>query len=332
MIAAVPLASFLITEGIEGWRAESYDDATGKTVDEGDDVQGVVTIGPGLTRWRDGALIAPGSSVTYQEGMDMLLAYLHEDVAPAIDRLIDVELSEDEEAAFGSFLYNLGETKVKGYTLTRMINEGAPDTALARQWMKYIYAGGKKELGLYRRRMAEVLLWFGLDWRAALNVTWDDDVIDVMNRLGYENELDLFDDDYDPTPETPLTTPDLNVREHQRMQKPRLAITKLTPKVPVAAVQYLNNPEPQVKRIEDSQRGKGYAKMTTGQVVGTVAVGGAVADQLNAVEPVIQFAERYSMATAGSVFLFLGFIAVVWYFWGEWMRKKGEDEATDLLG
>ena len=116
------------------------------------------------------------------------------------------------------------------------------------------------------------------------------------------------------------------------MQKPKLAITKLTPRVPVAAVQYLDNPEPQVKRIEDSQRGKGYAKMTTGQVVGTVAVGGAVADQLNAVETVIQFAERYSMATAGSVFLFLGFIAVVWYFWGEWMRKKGEDDATDLLG
>ena len=332
MIAAVPLASFLITEGIEGWRAKSYDDATGKTVDEGDDVQGVVTIGPGLTRWRDGALIAPGSSVTYQEGMDMLLAYLHEDVAPAIDRLIDVELSEDEEAAFGSFLYNLGETKVKGYTLTRMINEGAPDADLARKWMEYVYAGGKKELGLYRRRMAEVLLWFGLDWRAALNVTWNDDVIDVMNRLGYENELDLFDDDYDPTPETPLTTTDLNAREYLRMQKPKLAITKLTPRVPVAAVQYLDNPEPQVKRIEDSQRGKGYAKTQTGTEIGVAGVVGTGAVAVGAVEPVVAFVDRYPKDTILWVFVALTVLGMIYYMYGKWQRQKGEDDATDLLG
>ena len=160
--------------------------------------------------------------------------------------------------------------------------------------------------------------------------------MDVAVRLGYEPEGgiedDLFDDDYDPTPDTALTTADLNHRQLERISGKKIPLTPASKRVPIEAVDYIENPEPQVKRIEDSQRGKGYAKTTTGQVVGVAAAGGVVAEQIGVIEPVINFAEKYNMATAATVFILLGFVAVAWYYFGKWQRQKGEDEATDLLG
>ena len=221
MIAASSLAAFLATEGIEGSRLEAYDDLTGQTLNEGDTPEGKPTIAFGLTKYKDGQAVEPGDVLDLQEAWDEMFHYLHHKVAPALMRLIKVPLNENQANAFGSFLFNFGESKAAKYTLTRLINEGADDETIARQWMKYVYAGGEKMLGLYRRRMAEVLLWMGLDWRAALNVGWDDDVIDVAMQLGYEPEPvehDLFDEAYDPTPETPLTTDDLNIRQRWRLQ------------------------------------------------------------------------------------------------------------------
>ena len=331
-----PLASFLITEGIEGFRTESYDDATGKTLGDDDEALGVVTIGAGTTRWEDGTLIAPGSSITYQEGQDLLLGYLRTELAPAFARLIKVKLNETQAAAFGSFLYNFGETKAKGYTLTKLINKRSEDEVIARQWMKYVYSGGKKVLGLYRRRMAEVLLWLGLDWRAALNVDWDDDVMDVAMRLGYEPESsvedDLFDDDYDPTPDTALTTADLNHRSLERISGKKIPLTRASKRVPIEAVDYIENPEPQVKRIEDSKRGKGYAKTQTGTEIGVAGVAGTAAVAVGAVEPVVSFVDRYPKETILWVFVTLTVLGLIYYMYGKWQRERGEDEATDLLG
>lgn len=335
MIPLTTLAQFLSTEGIEGIRLQAYDDATGKTLKEGDEAIGVATIAMGVTVYRDGEPVEAGDELTIGEAWDETFGYLKEDLVPSFERLITVGLPEHKLAAFGSWLYNFGETKARRYSLPKMINAGEPDRVIIKKWMEYIYAGGQRQLGLYRRRMAEALLWLDLDWKAALNVAWEDDVFDVIEKLGGSVDVaaDLFDEDYDPTPNTPLTVEDLNNRSLMRLKSDKVRITKLTPRVPIDAVDYLENDgPPKVKRIEDSQRGKGYAKTTTGQVLGTVAVGGAVAEQLGAVEPVIQFAERYSMATAGYVFLFLGVVAVVWYYWGEWQRLKGEREAEDLLG
>lgn len=335
MIAASSLAAFLATEGIEGFHLEAYDDLTGKTLNEGDTPKGKPTIAGGLTKYKDGQAVEPGDAIDLQEAWDEMFHYLHHEVAPALMRLIKVPLLENQANAYGSFLFNFGESKAAKYTLTRLINEEADEEDIARQWMKYVYAGGEKMLGLYRRRMAEVLLWLDLDWRAALNVGWDDDVIDVAMQLGYEPEPvehDLFDENYDPTPDTPLTTADLNHRSFERVKGQKVPLGSMVKRVPIESVEYLDDPEPQVKPIEDSQRGKGYAKTQTGKEVGVAGVIGTGAVAVGAVEPVVAFVDKYPKDTILWVFVILTILGVGYYMYGKWQRTKGEDEATDLLG
>ena len=335
MIPLTTLATFLSTEGIEGIRLQAYDDATGKTLKEGDEAIGVPTIAMGVTVYRDGTPVEAGDELTIGEAWDETFGYLKEDLVPSFERLISVSLPEHKQAAFGSWLYNFGETKARRYSLPKMINAGEPDRVIIKKWMEYIYAGGQRQLGLYRRRMAEVLLWLDLDWKAALNVAWEDDVFDVIEKMGgsVDVELDLFDDDYDPTPETPLTVEDLNNRSLMRLKSDKIRITKLTPRVPIDAVDYLENDgPPKVKRIEDSQRGKGYAKTTTGKEVGVAGVVGTGAVAVGAVEPVVAFVDRYPKETIAWVFALMMVFGVVYYFYGQWQRQKGEDDAVDLLG
>lgn len=107
--------------------------------------------------------------------------------------------------------------------------------------------------------------------------------------------------------------------------------------IPVEQVRYLDSKDKTpgnitVKPIQDSQRGKGFAKAETAKTVGTVAVAGMVAEQLGAMRPIIEFAEKYSWNVIAIVFVLMIVIAFVLYQYGKWQREKGEKEAEDLLG
>lgn len=336
MIAASSLAAFLATEGIEGSRLESYDDLTGQTLKEGDTPEGKATIAFGLTKYKDGQSVEPGDILDLQEAWDEMFHYLHHEVAPALMRLIKVPLTENQANAYASFLFNFGEGKAKGYTLTRLINSGAGDQALARQWMKYVYAGGKKMLGLHRRRMAEVLLWFGLDWRAALNVSWDDDVFDVMMRLGYEPkaddvEADLFDADYDPTPETPMTTDDLNIRQRWRLQgaigtKEISINTKLPNEVPYG----LGDPrEVGLQPKEESRRYQGAVQKEKGAEMENIGRNLTIATGVTGTAVTLSDNVSDLFSTLGQVGLTIlslaALIGVVYWVTGKWRKRRGEN-------
>lgn len=219
-----PLAQFLATEGIEGIRLQTYDDKTGDRLDAGETAEGTASIAVGLIEYADGSPVEPGDELTLQEAWDETYHYLNKVLTPALERLISVNLPDHKLMAFSSWLYNFGETKARRYSLPKLINSGADDRAIIEKWMEYINAGGKPELGLYRRRMAEVLMWMDLDWRPALNVTFDDSIFDVITELGGEvpeADTDLFEepeiprqgapvtkDMSDPTPETAMTMDD----------------------------------------------------------------------------------------------------------------------------
>ena len=146
------------------------------------------------------------------------------------------------------------------------------------------------------------------------------------------SEDDLFDEAYDPTPETPLDTADLNHRQLERMRGTKIPLSRMTKRVPIAAVEYLDNPEPEVKPIEDSQRGKGYAKTQTGKELGAAGVIGTGAVAVGAVEPVVAFMDKYPKDAILWVFVVLSILGFGYYMYGRWQRTKGEDEARDLLG
>lgn len=82
---------------------------------------------------------------------------LRQDMASAersVLRLIERPLTDNQFAALVSFTFNLGGGALQASTLRRKVNAGL-DSEVPEQFMRWIYAGGRKLKGLERRRGAE---------------------------------------------------------------------------------------------------------------------------------------------------------------------------------
>lgn len=70
-------------------------------------------------------------------------------------RLIDVPLSDGQFDALVSFTFNLGTGALQRSTLRRKVNR-EEHAQVPREFMRWVWAGGKRLNGLERRRRAEV--------------------------------------------------------------------------------------------------------------------------------------------------------------------------------
>jgi lysozyme len=118
---------------------------------------GVLTIGYGSTKG-----VKEGDTIT-QEEADKLLLHEMEEYEGYVNKLVEVNLSQNQFDALVSWVFNLGPANLKASTLLKVLNskdyEGVP--AQIQRWNK---AGGKVLEGLIRRRNAEALLFEGKDW------------------------------------------------------------------------------------------------------------------------------------------------------------------------
>lgn len=69
-------------------------------------------------------------------------------------KYINVEINDDQFAALVSFTFNLGSAALQRSGLRQKINYGNYDDG-AKEFLKWIYAGGRKITGLLRRRRLE---------------------------------------------------------------------------------------------------------------------------------------------------------------------------------
>ncbi len=76
----------------------------------------------------------------------------------AVLRLIDVPLTDGQFDALVSFTYNLGGGALQRSTLRRKINR-EEHAEVPEQFMRWVWAGGRKLKGLVRRRAAEAGLY-----------------------------------------------------------------------------------------------------------------------------------------------------------------------------
>ncbi|MES2983892.1 MAG: lysozyme [Pseudomonadota bacterium] len=93
----------------------------------------------------------------------MAQALLQEDVAiaeAAVGRLVARRLTQGQRDALVSFTFNLGAAALQRSTLRRVINRGE-DEAVAGEFMRWVWADGRKLPGLVRRRAAEAALYGG---------------------------------------------------------------------------------------------------------------------------------------------------------------------------
>lgn len=133
---------------------------------------GIPTIGYGSIRYMDREPVQLGDTISQDDAEELLTHYIATQIDPMVPRLISRPLTQPQWDAFASFLYNFGFEKTRGYTLTRVISEGPKDNSVEalkaweadviHWWPVYRMAGGKALLGLYRRRVAELLTFLHL--------------------------------------------------------------------------------------------------------------------------------------------------------------------------
>lgn len=136
-----------IAKPFEGLRLEPYHDPVG-----------FPTVGYGhlLSRkpWED---LTKYESLTEEQAEALLQRDMSIALA-SVERLINVELTAEQEAALIDFAFNCGGGNLQASTLRRVINRGRYDEA-PKQFMRWVYARGVRLNGLVRRRSAEVAMW-----------------------------------------------------------------------------------------------------------------------------------------------------------------------------
>ncbi len=120
------------------------------------DAAGLPTIGYGH-------LLRAGEAEMFRRGIshEAAVALLIKDVQTAeraVLRLITVPLTDGQFDALVSFTFNLGGGALQRSTLRRKINREDHADSPA-EFMKWVWAGGRKLKGLVKRRQFEILLY-----------------------------------------------------------------------------------------------------------------------------------------------------------------------------
>jgi lysozyme len=79
----------------------------------------------------------------------------------AINRLVTTPLLQNQFDALVSFVYNIGAQHFEKSTLLRFLNDNSMELA-AKEFSRWVFAGGLMQKGLVRRRKAEKLMFLGL--------------------------------------------------------------------------------------------------------------------------------------------------------------------------
>ena len=125
----------------EGCKLQAYQDAAG-----------MWTIGYGHTY-----NVRQGDRISQQYADEILLEDI-ENVERQLIALHDPEVGHWTKAqldAVVSFAFNVGIQRWRTSTLRRYIMKGKPQGVIRAEWMRWVYAGGKKQAGLVRRRQWE---------------------------------------------------------------------------------------------------------------------------------------------------------------------------------
>lgn len=315
----------------------------------------VWTIGKGLTKlrdedgnWRD---VRPDDHIDEEENERQTHFFFREEIEPPLARKFEgVPLQPHQRSALASLTYNAGASAFP--KTTALIVDQAPMADILDEW---IAGEWNNALGLYRRRLMEAIVYgFGWPWEnayeATKNAKWSTDWRDILEQEATSTEL--FDElEIQPRGAQPVsTTRDLNTaqlesrEDHGRelgaeivRERKKVAITPITPKVPIEAVEYLDDKDKApgnvtVKRVRDAQRGKGAIKQATGEKTALLGAAGSATVAIGAAEPVVKFVDKYPADTIAYVFAGLIIIGGLTIVYGKWQEQKGQDEAEDLMG
>lgn len=130
----------------EGFRSQAYKCQAG-----------VFTIGIGTTIYPNGQRVKAGDTCTMAQAEQWLAAYLETEINHYLDKDFP-NLKPNQREALQSLLYNWGYPSFRRSKLFKAIKDNNIEQ-IFRQW-DIITANGKPSLGLIRRRLDELQLFF----------------------------------------------------------------------------------------------------------------------------------------------------------------------------
>ena len=122
------------------------------------DAVGIPTIGYGNTYYEDGRKVSLSDPAITEERATELLKMVVKRYEDAINRYVQVPITQNQFDALVSFAYNVGDENVSKSTLMKLLNR-KQYTQAADQLLRWNKAGGKTLKGLTRRRQAERTLF-----------------------------------------------------------------------------------------------------------------------------------------------------------------------------
>ncbi len=117
---------------------------------------GVLTIGYGHTKG-----VRPEMKITADEAE----AFLKSDIAVIESQLttLHLNLTQNQYDALVSFIFNVGFSNFKQSALLTKLRINPNDDTIMDEFLRWVHAGGKVLLGLQRRRLAEMKLYFSIN-------------------------------------------------------------------------------------------------------------------------------------------------------------------------
>jgi GH24 family phage-related lysozyme (muramidase) len=184
MKATAQLVDFLKTR--EGFKPFSSPCPSGEVYKDGP-FEGTLIhdIGYGCRYWEDGKEVVPDEEINSYEAELLMVHRIENEFEPAVKRLFPTrQFSPGEWDALVSRTYNFGEKRSRGHPIVKAINDGKSGEALARQWVKYCNPENPSiRHGVYRSRVAEMLMWFGLPYKRGFTCAYREDVWDIINEV-----------------------------------------------------------------------------------------------------------------------------------------------------
>jgi lysozyme len=121
---------------------------------------GVPTIGYGATYYPNGERVKMNDNAISEYDAELLLKSMIQSYEAAVNRYVQVTLTQNQFDALVSFAYNLGNGALQKSTLLKRVNENPSNPDITNQFNKWVKAGGKTLSGLVKRRKEEAELYF----------------------------------------------------------------------------------------------------------------------------------------------------------------------------
>jgi lysozyme len=122
------------------------------------DIGGTYTIGWGAIAYTDGSPVKEGDTISQQEADDLFDQQA--DIKAAQVDSLNLNINQNKFNALTDFTYEEGFDALEESTLLKFIRANPDDPDISGQFLRWDFAGGKRVIGILKRRRAEVTLYF----------------------------------------------------------------------------------------------------------------------------------------------------------------------------